>query len=79
LRVADIVGSADLVLVDGGHDIGCITADTENALSVARPGTVILWDDYFWLYPNVEYLERMAQRLELVRISDTNLVGHMCG
>jgi len=58
LRLKDLVSSADLVLIDGGHDMSCITADTENALSVGRPWTVILWDDYFWLYPDVvEYLE----------------------
>ncbi len=79
LRLRAHIDSADLVLVDGGHDMGCISADTENAFAVARPGTVILWDDYFWLYPDVvEYLERLSERLELVRIADTNLVAHIC-
>ena len=77
-RLAPAVDSADLIFIDGGHDLSCITADTENALSVAPPGAVILWDDYFWLYPDVvEYLERLAGRLDLVRIADTNLVGHV--
>jgi predicted O-methyltransferase YrrM len=79
LRLAGTIEWAELVFIDGGHDLSCISADTENALSVAPPGAVILWDDYFWLYPDVvEYLERLAQRLELVRIADTNLVGYVC-
>jgi predicted O-methyltransferase YrrM len=79
LRLKDLITSADLLLIDGGHDMGCISADTENALSVAGPGTVILWDDYFWLYPDViEYLNHVADRFELVRLGETGLVGHVC-
>ena len=78
-QLARVIEWADMIFIDGGHDLSCITADTENALSVAPPGAVILWDDYFWLYPDVvEYLERLARRLDLVRIADTNLVGHVC-
>ena len=79
LQLKSVMQSADLAFIDGGHDLSCITADTKNALAVATPGTVILWDDYFWLYPDVvEYLEHLGQRLDLVRISDTNIVGHVC-
>jgi predicted O-methyltransferase YrrM len=79
LELASKLDSADLIFIDGGHDATCIAADTENAWSVARPGTVILWDDYFWLYPDVvEYLERLAQKRELVRITETNLVACIC-
>jgi hypothetical protein len=64
LCLKDLITSAELLLIDGGHDMGCISADTENALSVAGPGTVILWDDYFWFYPDViEYLNRVGGQL----------------
>lgn len=74
------VESADLILVDGGHDTGCVTADTKNAFAVARPGTVILWDDYFWLYPDVVgFLDGLADRHKLFRIEQTSVVGHVVG
>jgi len=80
LRLKEFVEVADLVLVDGGHDTGCIKADTENAFSVARPGTVVLWDDYFWLYPDVvAYLDRLSDSIDLVRLGETGLVGHVVG
>lgn len=72
------VESADLILIDGGHDTGCITADTKNAFAVAHPGTVMLWDDYFWLYPDVvEFLDALAVRYRLLRIEGTNVVAHI--
>ena len=72
------VRSADVILIDGGHDCSCVTKDTENAFAVAHPGTVIMWDDYFWLYPDVVgYLDRLADRRNLVRIEGTNIVGHV--
>lgn len=72
------VESAELILIDGGHDTGCITADTKNAFAVARAGTVMLWDDYFWLYPDVvEFLDDLAGRYKLLRIEDTNVVAHI--
>ena len=80
LTLEDHVPSADLVLIDGGHDTGCITADTRNAFAVAHPGTVILWDDYFWLYPDVvRFLNDLADRHKLVRIQNTSVVGHIVG
>jgi hypothetical protein len=59
--------------------MGCIAADTGNVVAVAHPGTVIVWDDCFWLYSDVvEYLNRPADRFELVRLSETNLGCHLC-
>jgi hypothetical protein len=69
---ADLV---DLVYVDGGHSFEICERDSENALSVIAPNGPILWDDYWWFYPDVvRYLDSLSERLELVRIEDTNLV-----
>jgi predicted O-methyltransferase YrrM len=42
--------SADVVLVDGGHEYVNGLADTKTALRLVRPGGVILWDDFapYW-------------------------------
>lgn len=46
----DYAGSADLVLVDGGHEYGNGLADTRTALRLVRGGGLILWDDFeaYW-------------------------------
>jgi predicted O-methyltransferase YrrM len=42
--------SFDLVLVDGAHDYEHGFADSETALRLARPGAIVLWDDFepYW-------------------------------
>jgi hypothetical protein len=78
LELSKHVQHADLVLVDGGHDTGCITADTRNAFAVTRAGGVVLWDDYCWLYPDVvRFLDKLAKTHELFCIEGTNLVAHV--
>lgn len=39
--------SADLVYVDGGHSVETIRSDFNNALRLAKPGSVIVLDDYY--------------------------------
>jgi predicted O-methyltransferase YrrM len=41
---------ADLVLVDGAHDYEHGLADTRSALTIVRPGGLIVWDDFepYW-------------------------------
>lgn len=46
-------GSVDLVIVDGGHELGCTRPDTANALRLLRPGGVVVWDDYTPGWPDV--------------------------
>lgn len=36
----------DSVLIDGGHDAEIVVSDTQKALSVLRPGGLILWHDF---------------------------------
>ncbi len=77
VRFADLVPQAGLVVIDGGHSAAVVQSDTENALQCLAPEGAIVWDDYWWFYPDVvRYLDRLSQRLPLVRIADTNLVVH---
>lgn len=67
--------SIDMVYVDGEHSFEICKRDSETALSVLSPQGVILWDDYWWFYPDVvRYLDSLSERLRLFRIEDTNLV-----
>jgi hypothetical protein len=79
LELSKHVDRADLVFVDGGHDTECITADTRNAFAVIRAGGVVIWDDYFGLYPDVVgFLDTLSETHELFCIQGTNLVAHVC-
>ena len=42
--------SADLVLIDGGHEYDNGVADTLAAMRLVRPGGIVLWDDFepYW-------------------------------
>lgn len=42
----DFVRAFDYVLIDGGHDLETIAADTANAERMIREDAVILWHDY---------------------------------
>jgi predicted O-methyltransferase YrrM len=75
LKFTQIVGEADLVLIDGGHAYNVVAADSHNALSVLSPNGAILWDDYAYFYPDVvSYLDRLSADIPLRRIAGTNLV-----
>jgi hypothetical protein len=76
LDLREHIAQAQLCLVDGGHSYECIAADTANAFRVVAPDGIIIWDDYFWLYPDVvKYLNEMARAGRLLaKIKGTNLV-----
>lgn len=40
-------GEMDLILVDGDHGYDAVRADTELALALAGPNTIILWHDFY--------------------------------
>jgi hypothetical protein len=76
LDLASYTSGADLILIDGGHSYDCVAADTKNALKVVSRGGVILWDDYFWLYPDVvRFLDECLLQLPLTRLNGTHLVA----
>ena len=74
-RAEKWIDRADLIYIDGGHSLPCITRDTENALRVLAPDGTIVWDDYFHLYPDVvSYLDDLADRYPMHAIAGTNYV-----
>jgi predicted O-methyltransferase YrrM len=76
LDLRDHVRSADLCLIDGGHSYECISSDTSNALRALAPGGIIIWDDYFWMYPDVvRFLNGFSKAgYRCAKIKGTNLV-----
>jgi predicted O-methyltransferase YrrM len=78
LLLKEITAAADLIFVDGGHSHEIVKADTENALEVVNKGGAIVWDDYWWFYPDVvRYLNELD--LPLRRVEHTNLVIYRHG
>ncbi len=43
----------DMVVVDGGHEADCVSADTENALKMVSSDGIVVWDDYTLRWPAV--------------------------
>jgi hypothetical protein len=77
LNLPSLVPRADLVLIDGGHSFNIIKTDTVNARSVITDEGLIIWDDYWWFYPDViHYLDQLADTIPLNLIEGTNLVIH---
>jgi predicted O-methyltransferase YrrM len=66
--------SMDLVFIDGDHTYEFVKPDTENALRMAKPGGLILWDDYSPRFPGVvKYLNELAKTRAISRIHNTRL------
>jgi predicted O-methyltransferase YrrM len=75
LNLRDHIESTDLCLIDGGHSYECVSSDTANALRALTPGGIIIWDDYFWMYPDVvRFLNEFSRHYPLKKIRGTNLV-----
>lgn len=54
----------DVVYVDGAHDWQTVESDTQAALQMARPGGLIIWDDYGRRGCDVtDYLEELDRKL----------------
>jgi predicted O-methyltransferase YrrM len=51
---ADLMGKADLILVDADHTYEFARRDTEKAMTFLRPGGTIVWHDYTWEPQNSE-------------------------
>lgn len=50
----DLVGKADLILVDADHTYEFARRDTEKAIKLLKPGGTIVWHDYTWEPQNSE-------------------------
>ena len=73
-------GRMDLVFVDGGHTYELVANDTERALTLVRPGGVIVWHDFA---PKGRDVARLARELARTRplfwIRDTSLLVYVDG
>ena len=70
-------GACDMVFVDGSHAYSYVVSDTAKALSMVRPGGLVLWHDYSPECPGVfRALNDLATRLPLVHILGTTLVAY---
>jgi hypothetical protein len=49
----EFVGRMGLVVVDAGHGYEAASSDSENALRLAGPSGVVVWDDYIPQWPGV--------------------------
>lgn len=66
------IGKADIIFIDGGHSYETVRSDWENSIPLARPGTVIYFDDY----PNwgvgrlVDEIDRSRWNVEIIAPGD---------
>jgi predicted O-methyltransferase YrrM len=44
----------DMILVDGGHELACVAADTARAMQMIAPGGMIVWHDICVGNPNFD-------------------------
>jgi predicted O-methyltransferase YrrM/HAMP domain-containing protein len=73
-------GQMDLVFVDGGHTYEMVVNDTRHALTVVKPGGVILWHDFAPKGRDVAALAReFARDRTLFWIEDTSLLCYIDG
>jgi hypothetical protein len=73
------LGTVDMVVVDGGHDEDCVSADTANAFQMVSPQGVVVWDDYSPLWAHVvRTVDDLSARLgrPVIRVANTELAIH---
>lgn len=73
----DIHDEFDLVFIDAGHSYGQVAADFEKWFPQVKPGGVIIFHDYYYLYPGIikfvhETLD--SGRVEKLELSDSCFV-----
>lgn len=73
---APYAGRCDMVFVDGSHALSYVVSDTAKALTMVRPGGLVLWHDYSPECPGVfRALNELATRIPLIHIQGTTLVA----
>ncbi len=76
LEVEAYSGSCDVVFVDGSHAYSYVVSDSAKALTMVRPGGLVLWHDYSPECAGVfRALNELAKRLPLVHVRGTTLVA----
>jgi hypothetical protein len=67
-------GRCQLVYVDGAHSFDYVQNDSEQAFRLVSSDGVVIWDDYWYLVPDVpRYLDGLDRR-GLYRVPGTRLV-----
>ena len=75
--LSSLYGTIGLVFIDGGHDEDACRHDTETALKLARPGGVVIWDDYTPYWPGVrKVVEEVALSRALWHLPRLGFVVH---
>jgi len=69
----------DLIFVDGSHAYSYVMSDSHKALSMVRPGGIVLWHDYRG--PSMtedvyKALNKLSKEVPLVHIKGTSLVAY---
>jgi len=75
----EYVGTMSLVVVDAGHGYEEARSDTENALRLAGPSGVVIWDDFIPQWPGVMQAVMDADKrhnLSVFRIRGTGFAIH---
>jgi len=69
-------GTCDVVFVDGSHAYSYVVSDSAKALTMVRPGGLVLWHDYSPECSGVfRALNQLAGRLSLMHVQGTTLVA----
>jgi len=68
-------GHFDVVLVDGGHNMPCVVADTAKALQIVRPDGMIIWHDLNLDLPDMQPYPYLSKYFpyEVTWIKDTTI------
>jgi predicted O-methyltransferase YrrM len=75
--LSPLAGTIGLVFIDGGHDEEVCRHDTSVALALARPGGVVIWDDYTPYWPGVyRVVNDVARERALFHFPRLGLVVH---
>jgi len=70
----------DFILIDGGHQLGVVTSDTQQAFHLLHPGRLqcIVWHDYGNPhYQITDYLDDLSHELQLFHVIDTTFVFYL--
>jgi predicted O-methyltransferase YrrM len=57
-------GPFDFAFIDGCHDYNYVKSDTDRALTVVRPGGMIMWHDYALMEPVSRAVDEYRWRIE---------------
>jgi predicted O-methyltransferase YrrM len=69
----ELPGPFDFIFIDGCHYYEYVKKDTENALSVLRPGGIIVWHDYGMIKDVSRAVDETSKRIQIYAISGTRL------